>query len=184
MRSGVDSTNAHDLADAEPLGEDLREGEIRPARLRDVDDAAESCSGSGHDVTGVSRGGAIVAVARRNRIAVRIEPRVAERRRQRVDLIGGERVLAAFGGRVHVPKRQPRFVGEVAFEQPMRADDLQREALALGGQLELLPARDDQPLRLHPADERISRRSLRRSAPASDDERRRAGRGTPARRDA
>ena len=84
-----------------------------------------------------------------NRIAVRIEPRMAERRRQGLDLIDGQRVLAAFRDRVHGSKRQPRLVREVALEQAVRANDLPRHALAFAGQLELLPAREDEPLLLH-----------------------------------
>ena len=73
-----------------------------------------------------------------------------ERRRQRIDLRLGEAVLAALGGAVHLLQRKARLVGEVALEQPMRADDLPRHALAVRRQLEFLAAGDDQVLVLHP----------------------------------
>ena len=93
---------------------------------------------AGQDVAGVPVGRRDRAFARRNRIAVRIDVWVAQRRRQPIGVGGRERVFAPLGGRVDVAQRQPRFVGEVALEQPMGADDLQREPLAFRRQLELL----------------------------------------------
>lgn len=58
-------------------------------------------------------------------------------------------MLAALGGAVDLWQRQPHLVGEVALEQPMGADDLPRDALAFGRQLELLAAGHDQALVLH-----------------------------------
>ena len=43
-------------------------------------------------------------------------------------------------------ERQPCFVREVAFEKAMGPDDLQGEAFAFRGEIELLPAGHDQTL--------------------------------------
>ncbi len=86
--------------------------------------------------------------------------------------VGRERVFLSFRRRVDLAQRQARLIGEVAFEQPVRAHDLQRETFAVRRQLELLTARHDEALRLHPADERERRPgravAARRRATTSD----------------
>ncbi len=83
-----------------------------------------------------------------------IARRVSERRRKTVRFARRQRVLAPLCGGVDVAQWQPRLVGEVPLEQPVRADDLERQSLACRGELKLLAAGHDEALRLHPADER------------------------------
>ena len=94
--------------------------------------------------------GCDASIAAGDRITVRIEPRMPQRCRERIHLIRCERVLASFRRGMDVAKRKARFVCEVPFEQTMGTDDLSRDAFALGGELELLAARCDQLLLLHP----------------------------------
>ena len=114
-------------------------------------------------------GGRDRALTGRNRIAMRIDRRMAHRRRQPIDIGGRERVFLPLGGGVDLAERQSRLVGEVALEQPMGADDLQRQPFAVRRQLELLrpaPRRAfapaSAPTRLTTAE------SCSRSAPDSD----------------
>jgi hypothetical protein len=75
---------------------------------------------------------------------------VAQRGVEIVDLVRGQPVLAPLRGGVNLAERQARLIGEIALEQPMGPDDLQRHALAVGRELELLSIRRDEPLVLHP----------------------------------
>ena len=58
-----------------------------------------------------------------------------------------------FGRVMHLLQGQPRFIGEVALEQPMRANNLQRESRTVRRQRKFLAARLNQPLRLHARDD-------------------------------
>ena len=70
----------------------------------------------------------------RDRIAVRIALGEAERRVDaRLDLLG-EVVLEAIGLGVHLVPAEPERLHQVELEQPVVADDLERDALARGRQ--------------------------------------------------
>ena len=75
-----------------------------------------------------------LAARRRNRIAVRVVARVAERGGQRRGLLFAGAVLAPLGVRVPLAGVEPGLVGEVALPQPVDADDSQRLAPAVGGE--------------------------------------------------
>jgi len=94
-------------------------------------------------------GGRNRSVAPGNRVAMWVATRMAQRRRQRLHLIGRERVFLALGRGVYVAQRQPRLVREIALEQPMSPDDLTRHTFAFSGQLKLLTGSDHQALLLH-----------------------------------
>ena len=134
-----------DLSDAEPRRENLRVGQRR--LVFEVRDASELTGRPGGDRR--IRRRTELAVAPGNRIAVGIEARMAERRRQGVDLIRREHVLLALRRRVDRAERQARFVGEVPFEQPVRAHDLACDASAFVRQEKLLTCGAKQSLALH-----------------------------------
>ena len=71
---------------------------------------------------------------RRDRIAVRVVARVAERRGQRLGLLLAGAVLAPLGVGVPLAGVEAGLVGEVALPQPVDADDPQRLAAAVGGE--------------------------------------------------
>jgi hypothetical protein len=54
---------------------------------------------------------------------------------------------------MHVSEREPCLVGEIPLEEPMSANDLQREPLTGRSQVELLAVGDNELLSLHASDE-------------------------------
>ena len=77
-------------------------------------------------------------VRRGDRVAVRVDRRVAELGRdQRLELLG-EDVLEDLGLGVHAIPGHVERLGEVELEQAVVADDLERDPLAVGGQLDAL----------------------------------------------
>ena len=75
-----------------------------------------------------------LAARRRDRIAVRVVARVAERGGQRRGLLFAGAMLAPFGVRVPLAGVEPGLVGEVALPQPVNADDSQRLTPPVGGE--------------------------------------------------
>ena len=77
-------------------------------------------------------------VRRGDRVAVRVDRRIAELGRdERLELLG-EDVLEDLGLGVDAIPRHVERLGEVELEQAVVADDLERHALAVGGQLDAL----------------------------------------------
>jgi hypothetical protein len=87
---------------------------------------------------------------------VGIDSRMAHRSREAIGGLGCQVMFTAFGRGMDLRQGQPRFVCEIAFEQPMCANHLQREALAFACEIELGTARYEQPLRLHAGHQRKS----------------------------
>ena len=67
---------------------------------------------------------------------------------------------------VDLPQRHTCLVREIAFPQTVRAHNVQRPAFALGGEMELVAARFEQTLRLHPLDETCHRWSRQAQCPS------------------
>jgi Tat protein secretion system quality control protein TatD with DNase activity len=78
---------------------------------------------------------------------------MAQRGRESIDVGRRQRMFLSFGCMMHLLQGQPRFIGEVALEQPVRPDHLKRKSRAIWRQRKFLAARLDQPLRLHPRDD-------------------------------
>ena len=77
---------------------------------------------------------------------MRIQYGMSHRGRQPVELGLAQAVLGPLGRFVHAIDRHAQFVGEVELPQAMRAQDVQRNTLALGRELKLRPFRADQAL--------------------------------------
>ena len=67
---------------------------------------------------------------RRDRVAVRVDRGVAELRGDQFLEVVGEHVLEHLGLGVHAVPRHPQHVGQVALEQAVVADHLERDAPA------------------------------------------------------
>ena len=90
-----------------------------------------------------------VAFLGRDRVAVRVERRMAQPHRQFLGLLGGRPVLPALRLRMPAFRLHPRLIREVALPQPVNADDAQRLAASFRGQPEASFRRHDEPQPLH-----------------------------------
>ena len=77
---------------------------------------------------------------------MRVHYGMPHRGRQPIELRLAQAVLGPLGCFVHAMNRHAQFVGEVELPQAMRAQDVQRNTLALGRELKLRPFRADQAL--------------------------------------
>ena len=111
------------------------------------------------------RGRANFAVAARDWIPVRIDLGVAHRRRQAIGVGRCQSMLGPFRPGMDLAHRHTQFVGQIELPEPVGADDVQRETLALTGQSEVVALGADQALALKPLHERQQLRSLVRRTP-------------------
>src|SRR5918996_1484182 len=105
---------------------------ITPSRMTGGSvDAATTCTFAGRIR---ARRMGRYSVGSGNRIAIRIDFGMSHRRRQPIDLLRTETMFLPLRFDVHAIERHAELLGEIDLPQPVRAHDVERQALAFGGQ--------------------------------------------------